>query len=62
MIQVNVHEAKTNLSRLLTRVGSGEEVVIAKSGNPIARMLPYNEPKSSVNLVGCGISQNHWRF
>ena len=46
MIQVNVHEAKTNLSRLLIRVSCGEEVLIAKSGNPIARLIPYNKPKS----------------
>ncbi|MER3523029.1 MAG: hypothetical protein C4326_02935 [Ignavibacteria bacterium] len=37
MVQVNVHEAKTQLSRLLTRVLAGEEVVIAKAGKPIAR-------------------------
>ncbi len=46
MIQVNIHEAKTNLSQLLSHVSSGEEVIIAKSGNPIARLLPFNKPKS----------------
>ena len=35
---VNVHEAKTHLSRLLARVERGEEVVIARSGRPIARL------------------------
>lgn len=37
---VNVHEAKTHLSKLLERVGQGEEVVIAKSGRPVARLVP----------------------
>ena len=36
MIIVNVHEAKTNLSRLLAKVEAGEEVVIARSGTPVA--------------------------
>ncbi len=38
---VNVHEAKTHLSRLLERVAGGEEIVLAKAGNPIARLIPY---------------------
>ena len=37
---VNVHEAKTHLSRLLERVSSGEEIVIAKAGKPVARLGP----------------------
>jgi prevent-host-death family protein len=37
---VNVHEAKTHFSKLLTRVESGEEIVIAKAGKPIARLSP----------------------
>ena len=40
MSTVNVHEAKTNLSRLLARVAAGEEIVIAKSGKPVARLVP----------------------
>ena len=39
---VNVHEAKTHLSRLLERVQKGEQVVIAKSGRPIARLVPVD--------------------
>lgn len=38
---VNVHEAKTHLSRLLERVETGEEVVIARAGRPIARLVPF---------------------
>ncbi|HEY4187139.1 MAG TPA: type II toxin-antitoxin system Phd/YefM family antitoxin [Polyangia bacterium] len=37
---VNVHEAKTHLSRLLDRAHAGEEIVIAKSGAPYARLVP----------------------
>ena len=43
--QVNIHEAKTNLSRLLSRVAAGEEVVIARAGNPVARIVPFRKPK-----------------
>jgi prevent-host-death family protein len=41
---VNVHEAKTQLSRLLERVASGEEVIIGRAGRPVARLVPYVEP------------------
>jgi len=39
-VQVNIHEAKTHLSKLLARVRAGEEVVIAKAGKPVARLVP----------------------
>jgi prevent-host-death family protein len=38
--RVNVHEAKTHLSRLLRRVASGEEIVIMRGGEPVARLVP----------------------
>jgi prevent-host-death family protein len=40
MKQVNVHEAKTHLSRLIEEVESGVEVIIAKAGKPVARLAP----------------------
>ena len=40
MMTVNVHEAKTHLSRLLAQVEAGEEVVIARNGKPVARLVP----------------------
>ena len=43
MITVNVHEAKTNLSRLLAQVESGEEVIIARNGKPVARLAPVQK-------------------
>jgi prevent-host-death family protein len=44
MHEVNIHEAKTHLSRLLMRVAQGEEIVIARAGKPIARLVPV-EPR-----------------
>ena len=41
---VNVHKAKTHLSRLLERVEAGEEIVIARAGKPIARLVPLRPP------------------
>lgn len=38
---VNIHEAKTHLSRLVERVEAGEEVVIARAGRPVARLVPF---------------------
>jgi len=38
--QINVHEAKTHLSRLIEAVEAGEEVVIAKAGKPVAKLTP----------------------
>jgi prevent-host-death family protein len=40
MPTVNIHEAKTQFSRLLIRVSSGEEIIIAKSGKPVAKLVP----------------------
>lgn len=44
MASVNVHEAKTHLSRLLERVERGETVVIARAGRPVARLVPLEDP------------------
>ncbi len=44
MAEINVHEAKTHLSRLLLRVAGGEEIVIARAGKPVARLVPI-DPK-----------------
>ena len=50
MAEVNVHEAKTHLSRLLLRVAGGEEIVIARAGKPVAKLVPV-EPKPQ-RLIG----------
>ena len=43
MTKVNIHEAKTNLSKLLEQALNGEEVVIAKAGKPLVRLVPVRE-------------------
>ncbi len=42
MQTTNVHEAKTHFSKLLERVSKGEEIIIAKSGTPVARLIPFS--------------------
>jgi prevent-host-death family protein len=44
---VNVHEAKTHLSRLLERVQAGEEITIAKAGKPIATLTAFRERRKN---------------
>lgn len=51
MIKVNIHEAKTQLSRLLAKVAAGEEVIIARSGEPVARIVPI-ERQSGKRVLG----------
>ncbi len=47
MLNYNIHEAKTNLSSLIQKVESGEDVVIMRAGKPVARLMPYtkSEPR-----------------
>jgi prevent-host-death family protein len=40
-VEVNIHEAKTHLSRLLERVAAGEHVIISKAGRPVADLVPH---------------------
>ena len=43
-MQVNIHEAKTHLSRLLERVEQGEEIVLCRAGKPVAKLVRYEQP------------------
>ena len=43
----NIHEAKTHLSRLLECVAQGEEIIIAKAGKPMAKLVPYTTASAS---------------
>ncbi len=55
MRRVNVHEAKTHLSRLLADVEDGEEIQIARAGKPVARLVPdpgAREPRTPGFLKG----------
>lgn len=49
--QFNIHEAKTNLSRIIERVESGEEIVISRAGHPVAKVVPL---RRSVARAGRG--------
>jgi prevent-host-death family protein len=44
MVTVNIHEAKTQFSKLIARVEAGEEVVIARDGTPVARLVAIRPP------------------
>lgn len=49
---VNIHEAKTHFSKLLARVSAGEEIIIAKAGKPVARLLPIVLASSKKRVPG----------
>lgn len=51
-MQFNVHEAKTQLSALLDRVLAGEEIVIAKAGVPVARLVPIAPASARARVAG----------
>lgn len=52
--EVNTHEAKTQLSRLLRRVAAGEEITIANRGVPVARLVPVSTHKAKRKLGAYG--------
>jgi len=52
MTTVNIHEAKTHLSRLVARVARGESFVIAKAGKPLARVIPIDAKRSPKDRLG----------
>jgi prevent-host-death family protein len=58
-MEVNVHHAKTNLSRLIAAVEDGEEVIIARNGKPAVKLVLVAPPvrKSRKHLLGSGIGK-----
>jgi prevent-host-death family protein len=53
MDMINVHQAKTHLSRLLERVAAGEEIIIGKNGTPVAKLIPVRTiPRRPGRLKG----------
>jgi prevent-host-death family protein len=44
MLTVNMHEAKTQFSKLIARVEAGEEIIVARDGTPVARLVAYEKP------------------
>ena len=51
MATVNVHEAKTHLSKLLAKVERGETIVLARSGRPVAKLVPFLAPARRPGLL-----------
>jgi prevent-host-death family protein len=45
MAVITIHEAKTNLSRLIKKASAGEEIIIARGDKPVARLVPFGEAK-----------------
>lgn len=53
MRSVNIHEAKTHLSRLVERAANGEPFIIAKAGKPMVKVVPIDEPtETQVSRIG----------
>ena len=52
MTMFNIHDAKTHFSKLLERVSKGEDIVIAKAGKPVARILPFVAEDISPRVPG----------
>lgn len=52
MATMNIHEAKTHFSKLLRRVAAGEEIVIARAGRPVARLVPVTDESAPRQLGG----------
>jgi len=51
-MQVNIYDAKTNLSKLIAKVQEGKEVIIAKAGKPVAKIISYKEKKLTPRKPG----------
>ena len=51
---INVHDAKTHLSKLLARVHAGEEIIIAKAGKPYAKLIPFRKLERRVPGIAKG--------
>lgn len=57
---VNIHEAKTHLSGLLKKVAAGEEVVIARSGRPVARLIAFDAEHKPLAPPGSMADAGAW--
>ena len=60
METVNLYEAKTNLSKLVDRAAAGEEIIIAKAGRPLARLVPLAPIRTTPRPLGLLAGQGYW--
>ena len=56
----NIHQAKTHLSKLIERVLNGEEVIIAKAGKPLVKMVPFEDRPTKSKRVGGQLRGKIW--
>jgi prevent-host-death family protein len=54
MQTVNIHEAKTHLSRFVDQAAAGEEIIIARAGKPVARLIPLQSSPLTPRILGLG--------
>ncbi|WP_306206307.1 type II toxin-antitoxin system Phd/YefM family antitoxin [Actinoplanes sp. RD1] len=62
-LQFNIHEAKTNLSRIIDRVEHGEEIIISRAGSPVAKVVPLHRRVSRTgrgSLAGRLVVAEDW--
>lgn len=57
LMEVNIHHAKTNLSKLIQQAENGEEIIIARAGKPAVKLVPVAKNKSRKSLLGSGIGK-----
>ena len=54
---VNIHHAKTHLSKLIAQAENGEEVIIARNGKPVVKLVPVAEKSRKRSILGAGIGK-----
>jgi len=54
---VNIHHAKTHLSKLIAQAENGEEVIIARNGKPVVKLVPVSKKTRKRSILGAGIGK-----
>ena len=60
LVSVNMHEAKTHLSKLVARVEGGEQIVITRAGKPAAKLVPMPQEKKGRRQLGAWEDEGFW--
>ena len=60
MTTVNIHEAKTHFSKLLEQVQNGEEIIIARAGHPVAKLIAWEETPNQIAAPGNLAKKGYW--